>query len=159
MPAFGRVVRNMRAVRKPEETSARMTNDAMKKNPPDTDTAKKKMDEAVDARPQDWYYRNRRAMLSVETGDQTAARKDLQAGIDACGGNQVCLNALHRDRLGFYVGEQGRSFTAAIPMRCPVTEMGVETFQFLLDHSTGPQKEQYRTNLEAAKEQKSRSCT
>lgn len=133
-------------------------NEDLKKNPPDTKGAKEKLDKAVDNRPDDWYYRNRRAMYLVNAGDTAAARKDLQAGLEGCGGNQVCLAAVHKDRMGFYVGEQSRSFMTADPMRCIYTEMGVESFQALMDMSSGTQKEEYRKNLDAAKEQKARSC-
>ena len=57
----------------------------------DKDAALKKMNEAVAARPNDWYYLNRRAAVEQSMGNTTAANKDLQAAIAACDGNTYCL--------------------------------------------------------------------
>ncbi|MDO8648219.1 MAG: hypothetical protein Q7R81_00365 [Candidatus Peregrinibacteria bacterium] len=75
------------------------------KKPPDQKAAMDKYTQAVKARPGDWYYRNRRALLSMEMGNETAAGKDFRAAEDACGESKLCLNAYESDRKALLGGQ------------------------------------------------------
>ncbi len=64
----------------------------------DTKAALEKMNVAINARPNDWAYRNRRATVYTEMGDTKAAEKDFQAARDGCDGNTRCLTLVEKDR-------------------------------------------------------------
>ncbi|MDO8649629.1 MAG: hypothetical protein Q7R81_07695 [Candidatus Peregrinibacteria bacterium] len=74
------------------------------KKPPDQKAAMDKYTQAVKARPGDWYYRNRRALLHMEMGNETAAGKDFRAAEDACGESKLCLDAYESDRKAILSG-------------------------------------------------------
>ena len=71
---------------------------AIKKNPPDKETALKDINSALKARPNDWYYLNRRSLIYATLGQETNAGRGYNAAEDSCGGNQHCLDAVRRDR-------------------------------------------------------------
>lgn len=133
---------------------------ALNKNPPDETEAKKKLDTAVSNRPDDWYYRNHRAFLNIRTGNDSAAQADFKAGMAACNGNQVCLMAMHKDRVNFYSSMQLGAFMSADAnlRRCSVQNMGVESYQALADASTGSDKANYQSALQTAKEVQKQNC-
>jgi hypothetical protein len=127
------------------------------KIPPDTKTADEKFKAAIDARPDDWYYRNHRAFMNVDRGNTTSAQADFKAGMEGCNGNTHCLAAMHRDRVNFYGAYQTSAFMSADPrMRsnCAVYDVGIESFLALAQVSTGTTKEQYQQSAATAQAMK-----
>ncbi len=127
---------------------------AYTKNPPDMTEANKKMDAAVDNRPDDWYYRNHRAFMNLRTGNERAAQKDLNDGVQVCNGNANCLEALHRDRAAFYSNMQLGVFMTADQSltTCSMHAMAVESYQALVN--TEPNNQSYRDGLRIAQSKK-----
>jgi hypothetical protein len=128
------------------------------KNPPDTKTAEDNFKKAINNRPDDWYYRNHRAYMYLDNGNSAGANADLKAGVDGCAGNSVCLAALHRDRLSFYTSYQASAFMAGdsrMRSNCPVYNVGTESYQALINMTTGAEQTMYREGLDAVKIAKS----
>ncbi len=72
--------------------------DAMTKQPRDPDAALKKMNAAIDMRPNDWSYLNRRGMVYMEKGNKKAADADFAAATASCEGNAFCIDRVRKDR-------------------------------------------------------------
>ncbi|NOS67258.1 MAG: hypothetical protein HOO67_02740 [Candidatus Peribacteraceae bacterium] len=72
--------------------------DAMMGRPRDSDLALNKMNAAIDMRPDDWSYLNRRGVVHMENGNKKAAQADFAAAITTCNGSQACIDRVNKDR-------------------------------------------------------------
>jgi len=110
----------------------------MDMDPPDVGTALGKMDAAVANRPNDWYYRNSRGMLFLQTGNLKAADDDFEKGLGICGSNSRCREALYRDR-----ASQLEEFKAAktTPMNCAENQLLRDSYGALTLHGSDQDKQ------------------
>jgi|CXWL01.1.fsa_nt_gi hypothetical protein len=71
----------------------------MEKTPPDTKAAISKVDQAIENRPDDWYYRETRALIHLQSGSTTSASTDFSASERLCASGSLCFRNLQQQRV------------------------------------------------------------